>query len=244
MADLAKCLGVAVASIAEVDGVSALAKVMGLTVSAEFSPSGSPVGWWPADKIIGLEDSDPVGTWPDQSGNGHDLVQATAAKKPLYKTAVQNGNPVVRCDGNDDFMAGTPGTIAQPNTIFLAGGYITTAEGDRFYTGESSIERHLFFQNNGKFSMYAGTVVNTTVVSTGFKMFTLLFNGASSTFRLNTASTATNPGTQDLRDFVLATNYGYSGDYGNIDVGEIILYNGNESPADNEAGLNTKYAIY
>ena len=61
-----------------------------------FTPSGSPAGWWPADQITGLEDDDPVGTWPDQSGNSNDLTQATAAKKFTYKENIKNGLPVLR----------------------------------------------------------------------------------------------------------------------------------------------------
>ncbi len=50
--------------------------------------------WVKADSLA-LNDGDPVGTWADQSGNGNDLVQATAAKKPTYKANILNGLPVV-----------------------------------------------------------------------------------------------------------------------------------------------------
>ena len=45
-----------------------------------------------------------MGTWSDLSGNGRDATQATAAKKPTYKTGILNGRPVVRFDGTDDYL--------------------------------------------------------------------------------------------------------------------------------------------
>ena len=49
--------------------------------------------WLSASAIGGLADGDPVVTWPDSSGQGNDVTQATASKRPLYKTAIQNGRP-------------------------------------------------------------------------------------------------------------------------------------------------------
>lgn len=61
--------------------------------------------WLQADTATGLNDGDQIATWTDASGLGHDITQATAAKRPLYKTSILNGLPVVRFDGTDDFMA-------------------------------------------------------------------------------------------------------------------------------------------
>jgi len=58
--------------------------------------------WLKADAITGLNDGDAVGTWSDQSGNGYDATQPTSAKRPIYKTGILNGKPVVRFDGVDD----------------------------------------------------------------------------------------------------------------------------------------------
>ncbi len=44
-------------------------------------------------------DTDPVGEWQDQSGNGHHVVQATALFRPILKTNIVNGEPVIRFDG-------------------------------------------------------------------------------------------------------------------------------------------------
>lgn len=64
----------------------------------EFTPTGSPVGWWKADAITGLEDGDPVGTWVDSGENGNDLTQSDNAEKPTYKINIKNGLPAILFD--------------------------------------------------------------------------------------------------------------------------------------------------
>lgn len=62
-------------------------------------------------------DADPVGTWKDQSGNGRHFIAATDARRPTLKLAIQNGLPVVRADGVDDYLRATL-TLAQPIHVF------------------------------------------------------------------------------------------------------------------------------
>lgn len=77
------------------------------------SPNGqqfSPVDisgitfWLPADAISGLSDGGAIGTWTDQSDEENNAIQSNADRKPLYKTNIVNGKPVVRFDGTDDFL--------------------------------------------------------------------------------------------------------------------------------------------
>ena len=63
--------------------------------------------WLKANAIVGLNDGDVVTTWSDASGNGNDAIQSTVAKKPIYKTNIVNGLPVVRFDGTDDYFSNT-----------------------------------------------------------------------------------------------------------------------------------------
>lgn len=62
------------------------------------------VAWYKADAITGLADNDPVATWLDSSGNNNHATQGAAADRPLYKTGIVNGLPVVRFDGVSDFL--------------------------------------------------------------------------------------------------------------------------------------------
>src|SRR5262245_37132262 len=86
--------------------------------SKAFTPAdvSGLVVWLRAD-ALGLNDGDPVGTWTDGSGNGRDLTQATAAKKPTYKTNIVNGKPVVRFDGVDDRLKAAGFTWNQPEHV-------------------------------------------------------------------------------------------------------------------------------
>jgi hypothetical protein len=58
--------------------------------------------WLKAD-ALGLSDNDPISTWADSSGNGNDAIGVGGAR-PIFKTAILNGLPVVRFDGIDDFL--------------------------------------------------------------------------------------------------------------------------------------------
>ena len=58
--------------------------------------------------IHGESDGNTIQTWSDRSGNGRDAIQATAADRPTYKTAIQGGNAILRFDS--DFLTANFGT--------------------------------------------------------------------------------------------------------------------------------------
>lgn len=65
-------------------------------------------------------DGDAVWKWQDQSGAAYDLVQATQANKPIYKTNIINGKPVIRFDGAGDHLAkGTTSLVTQANSMWM-----------------------------------------------------------------------------------------------------------------------------
>lgn len=95
-------------------------------VSKRYTPSGSNpdtvsglILWFKADAITGLNDGDPVTTWNDSSVSANNATQATASQKPLYKTNILNGKPVVRFDGSNDELV----TI---NNTGISGNYTLT----------------------------------------------------------------------------------------------------------------------
>ena len=55
-----------------------------------------------ARDITGLTDGDSVTTWTDSSAAGNDVTQATASRRPVYKTNIIGSNPVVRFSGAND----------------------------------------------------------------------------------------------------------------------------------------------
>lgn len=52
-------------------------------------------------------DTESVSLWEDYSGGNRGLTQATAAARPVLRTGIVQGKPVVRFDGVDDLLLGT-----------------------------------------------------------------------------------------------------------------------------------------
>ena len=67
---------------------------------------GSLVGWWDADAITGLSDTDPVSTWSDQSSSGYD-ASSSGSDRPTYRTGVLNSKPIVRFSGSNHLNLGS-----------------------------------------------------------------------------------------------------------------------------------------
>src|ERR1043165_8435631 len=96
-----------------------------LGAGAGTTPSNIPATiadlqlWLKADAIPGLSDSDPIATWPDESGNARDVTQIGApTQRPLYKTSGGVGGlPYALFDGVDDVM-----DVPNFMTGFTAGG--------------------------------------------------------------------------------------------------------------------------
>ncbi len=61
--------------------------------------------WYKADAITGLSDGSAVANWNDSSGRANNASQSSVSLRPIYKTNILNGKPVVRFDGIDDYMA-------------------------------------------------------------------------------------------------------------------------------------------
>lgn len=72
-----------------------------------------------AGMVAGLSSGDPVVTWTDQSTAAASISQGTASKRPTWVTNVLGGNAVVRFDGTDDFLTGSPVSINGPFSIMV-----------------------------------------------------------------------------------------------------------------------------
>lgn len=130
--------------------------------SGGFSPlaiSGI-VAWYDASDVATLwensartipaaDNADVIGAWDDKSGNGYHVIQATTANKPTLRTSVQNGKPIIRFDGTDDFLANTSfPDFGDAYTAFVVARYDSAADA-----------------NQGIFEVSNGTV------NTGFLLF-------------------------------------------------------------------------
>jgi len=212
--------------------------------------------WYDADQITGLSDSDPVATWPDAGPHGDDVTQGTAAKRPLYKTGILNGKPVVRFDGNDDYLQGAftnAGATTQPLTIFaVAQLNAALVNDDNAYVicdGVNSGTRSQLYKTEAPdpdaWALYSGAVLTDGAADADWNIWAALFNGASSELWIDGVSVASgDAGAQAMSGLTIGTSYACSGVYWSGDIAEIIVYDANLSDIDkNEVGnyLATKY---
>ncbi|MGH7572373.1 MAG: RHS repeat-associated core domain-containing protein [Gemmatimonadota bacterium] len=94
-------------------GDSGASNVACATTPAEpqvSDPAPGYVGWFKADAIVGLSDGDSVSTWEDAGPNNKDATQGTGGRKPIYKTGILAGKPVLRFDGADDRLVSPSGS--------------------------------------------------------------------------------------------------------------------------------------
>ena len=225
----------------------------------------SAAGWTPADiadlkvwldagTITGLSDGDAVTTWTDLSGNSNSPTQATAGKRPLYKTSIINSLPVVRGDGSDDYLAKTFGSaLSQPNTVFIVCKWIALGTGDyRFVCDAPTGTRHALYRKpaaSSKWGFYAGSLGDTDdAVDTSAHYLVAVFNGASSSLRLDGVEIDTsNIGTQTMGGAILFTADALTGTYcSNVDIAEYGVYDAGLSAGNIgllETYLSAKYGI-
>lgn len=92
--------------------------------SSSFTPASIPglVAWYDASQISGQADNTALSSWPDLSGNGYNLSQATGVNQPTYYSSTAgktvNGKPAVWFDGTDDYMQESTSLTLQPASFF------------------------------------------------------------------------------------------------------------------------------
>jgi hypothetical protein len=155
--------------------------------TAAFSPTdiSGLVGWWKADGVnyqdsgrttLVAVDTDPVGSLTDNSGNGNHLAQATAGKRPLYRTGLLNSLPGLTFDGADDFLTRTLAQ-AQPLTLYAV---IDRNTASYFFSGAGG--SNWYWKTN---ELNFGSVQTVTTVVDGAVKLAIQVNGASSFLRIS-----------------------------------------------------------
>jgi hypothetical protein len=108
--------------------------------------------WLEAD-ALSLADTDPVATWTDSSGNGHDFT-AAGGVRPIYRTGILNGLPVVRFATDDEMTSDLTGVFASAATLFV----VYTVSGDTDYSiYETTTTGDGFWRWSGDGNGYART---------------------------------------------------------------------------------------
>jgi hypothetical protein len=206
------------------------------------------VCWLKADAIVGLADGDPVASWEDQAST-NDFVQATAGYKPVYKTNIVSGMPVVRFDGSDDFLS-TSANIFVDNsnfTIFMVHKDACYGRGNGLSSwsgllGAASAWVATTVPGTDSFSVYGDSIAG------GFGISAITFSQGSSLERFvgNVSQGTVAPGST-LRAGGGTTDYlgmNYDSAYTAGDIAEFIVYNSVLSESDRTsvyAYLTEKY---
>ncbi len=189
-----------------------------------------------------VANTDPVGAWADQSGQGHHLSQSTAGFRPLLELTQQNGKPSVRTDGVDDYLRATF-TLIQPTQMVMVvkRGTLTILDG-------VTINSMTVFNSGGSnYTMYAGS--NGPVVAldnTAFHVLSFLFNGATSRAAVDNGTPATGDVGAGNGGGLTVGARGDLGVFGVNDYAEILVYNSALSSANLTAlaqYLGAKYGI-
>lgn len=215
-------------------------------VKTGFSPLSLPglVGWWSFDDATYLwkdtartsavtVDSDIIKGVTDRSGNGNHMSEATNG--PTWKTAIQNGLGIARFDGVNNVLTASAISQAQPNTVVLVAKIVTDESPSSTELLDGVGARQIIYKDSatGKWSLYAGTLQPgaTITADTSYHVHYVVFNGASSVYRVDQAAAfaTVNPGAGSLTPLVL----GFATPrYYNIEYGDVILCSGALSTGD------------
>lgn len=158
-----------------------------------------------------------------------DLYQGTAANQPILTIAAA-GN-YLTFDGSNDYLKAAAFSLSQPETVYFVGSQVTWTINDIAYDGNSAGERMALYQETTTprltlFANAVGPTVSTLAVATN-GIITSVFNGASSSNRLNRSTAATgNAGAHSGNGFVLGGRY--DGDVpANITAQEVLVFGQN-----------------
>ena len=200
-----------------------------------------------ADLGITKDGSDLVATWADQSGNGLDFTQATAANKPLWLATSGTGQPTVRFDGsNDNLSTGIITSQAGPHYFFVVFKQLSWVDNQYIYVNNSTgvaLEQNT---TSAQVSQYNGT--NPLAADlTNYWLHRNFLNGAASSAALNDASPNV---VTALTQACTSMSLGGSADgtsSANVEIAEFVWYDAEVTGTDLSnmlAYFSSRYGIF
>ena len=178
-----------------------------------------------ASQLTGLSDGATVTTWTDMSGqNNH----ATAAGTPIYKTAVLNGQPVVRFNGASSFTtADISSQFPTAATVFIA----TTISNDNAYTlvkANPGVDEWWRWDGDGTSypGFFRGSRLEsyTAMPNSGSHLFAISSSASAWEMSINGASQGVEGANYDSGGAPLVIGNGSSGGGLNGDIAEVLIY--------------------
>jgi hypothetical protein len=200
-----------------------------------------------------------VETLYDQSSNGNDVDQTTAAKQPAI---VKNGGIVkvgdeasIRFDGTNDFLERatySQGTLSQPNTAFaVAKLRVFVDANQKIFDGHDGSGRNMLnisTLGNGQFAAFAGTVVATGEDGDANQnLFTVRYSGSDSRLVINgVTKTTSTMGTDGMIGLTIGANHDHAQNFLDGDIQEVIIFNSDifDDRSNIQDDVNNYYTIY
>jgi hypothetical protein len=201
----------------------------------DFGAGLPRLDWSVVSTFIGVGSGFAV-TWYDQSGNGRNVTQATAASQPLI-SVLGNSLPGLTFDGSNDALVSAGFSVSQPTTVNLVYRQIsqTQASIQNVFDGLTADRQTLFSATAGAENrVYAGTNGPSSDAGTSMPIGTrgavgVVFNGASSRLEVNASTVASftgDPSTNGLDGLTIGTRGGLTATrFDNIELQEFILFN-------------------
>ena len=206
--------------------------------------------WLPAD---GINPNDPnqvrsgsafVKNWIDQSGNNNNATQGSDASQPEWigSGPMPTGKPVVRFDGDNDFMSLT-GAVASTlladdtKTVFIVGSFDSTAAEENFSRlltarippGNSRYGLQMKdAPGDPKYGYFGSVEINGPPITPGeFDIITTIQDGSTGTLRVMTQGFEQSAGgfiTFGTVDGATLGAVSSGGGFLNGDIAEVIIY--------------------
>jgi hypothetical protein len=194
-----------------------------------------------------------VTTWYDQSGNGYDATQTTAANQPEIVSSgsvlTENGKPTLQFDGSNDSLSITSITPNADWSIFGVGARKNTSKVLSFLGNGANIassivhftDSKIYLLNNTQFRVTSSSFTNSTLTLLNGFINSLL---PQSIYRNNNLESSTTTSVTITQAFNVIARYGNN--FSQANISEIILYQSDQ--LSNRTGISTNinsfYSIY
>jgi len=199
-----------------------------------------------------------VTTWYDQSGNGNNATQSTAANQPQIVSAgsviLKNSKPSVNFDGSNDFFSLSSSIATSTNYSFFSAAYNeSNANGDTYMSGGSGSAQFIADLSGATGNIFiiktfVALIISGTITKDRFNLNTFFTLNSANSLYTNGSLANSNTSTPSFSNPITTigrNNAGISEYYLN-GISEMILYSSNQSSNRTgiETNINTYYAIY
>ena len=174
---------------------------------------------------LSLSDGDPVGTWPDESGNGYNLTEGDA---PTYRANV-GGMPAVEFNDTSNWLDTQWATLSQPYDIYLVfeitNGSLASST-QRIYDAAENGNRSSFgTSTDDEWFLQGENVVRGSTPDEQQYIASTLWNDPNSVIRLNGVQDVSgDAGAGDLDGFMLNASSSDLSAHQGMYVREVLVY--------------------